>query len=715
MPVSLSLVLVLASTAAAQPDEPHPFPREQLTTYEALSRRLDAGDRTAKAEAKAFLEANPGNPRSHYLVGVALLLAGDTGLGRQELELALEMGIRPAKRRGGLLAILAKAWIPDDKLRAYAYATEALRLLPERTDLLRLLAQLDLEYNFAAARPKFEEIARRSPDDGDVQAELAILRWKLGDHPGAMDAVRRATSLGVTRPFFSTLESMDRRERWSKAGVIGLAVALVLLWVGLGLIALAGSLLSRTELGALADVKSRLDTGVRTAQESRIERAYGAVVLAAIVLLVVALPVLLAVTIGVTVGVVWLMFQIHVTFPFVILLLILGAGATTWGILRALFIRLEPPGKHALTRADEPRLYALLDEVAEVAHSAPVREVVIGPGPNIGVLERGSTLAVLLGRGVRVLALGYAGMQALTIGELRAILAHEYGHFSHGETRLVPVICRVQLVSFLMLQGVSRSGWMAYLNPAFWFLRAFLAVFHGLNSARDRRRELLADRIAALAYGGDAFERALSTVTYAAQDLERTVALLLTLRAMGLAQDGLYGLQELKRRDFPPPLRRAIERDRPTSPYDSHPPNEERIERIRGIQGRIADDGSPALELLSDPGRLATEMSAELLGEIHFPDPTLPLPPRPLEEVVPALSHLLDATELANREPREALRFVESSVAEASEVLGPEHPVLRQPLMRLSDLRQGNGDRAGADEAIQRARRIVAKEPEPEA
>ena len=58
---------------------------------------------------------------------------------------------------------------------------------------------------------------------------------------------------------------------------------------------------------------------------------------------------------------------------------------------------------------------------------------------------------------------------------------------------------------------------------------------------------------------------------------------------------------------------------------------------------------------------------------------------------------------------------MESSVAEASEVLGPEHPVLRQPLMRLSDLRQGNGDRAGADEAIQRARRIVAKEPEPEA
>jgi Zn-dependent protease with chaperone function len=680
--MTLLLILFLEATAAQQPDEPHPFSPDQLATYEELFQRLSTGDPTMRAGADAFVRSNPENPRAHYLAGVTLLQAGDRLHARLELEHALQMGIGPARRRGELLTALAQAWLPDDLGRARAYANEAIRLVPERRDLLLgLLARFEQQaQEDAAAQAKLAEIARL-PSPGGAIADQ--------------------------RPSLFTVEWNGRREQWAEAVVLTLTIALVSLWAGLGVIAFAARLLSRSELGALADIRTDLQKGVHTAEEVRVERAYGAVAGAAVALLVIAMPLLLAVTVGLAVALGWLMLQAHFGFYSIIALLFVSAASAAWGILRALLARVVPLRGHVLGRSEEPHLYEVLDEVAVVARSLPVREVALEPGPSIGVLERGSMLTVLLGRGVRVLSLGYAAMQELTLGELRAVLAHEYGHFSHGETRLAPVIRRAELVSILMLHGIARGGWTAYLNPALWYLRAFIPVFLRLNRARDRRRELLADRVSALAYGGETFARALSKMNHAAQDLERAVGLLYVLRSMGLTQDGVYGVQDMKRKDFPLPLRRALARDRVPTPADSHPPDGERIDWVRGIQGAVAEDKRPALELLSNPGRLAVELSAELLRRVQFPDPMLPLPVRPVEEVVPALSHLLDAHELAHREPREALEFVESSVAEASEVLGPEHPCLRPALMWLSERRQASGDAAGADEASHRARRIA--------
>lgn len=705
----LLLFLLLASNAEQQPDEPNPFPPDQLATYEALFKRLDAGDRTVKADAQAFLAANTENPRAHYLAGVALLQAGDTVHGRLELEHALRIGIGPAKRRGGLLAILARAWLREDPFRARLLATEAIRLVPERTDLLRLLAELDVQnLDFAAARPKLEEIARRLPNDGEVQAELASVRWSAGDHRGAIESVQRARALGVERPNFARIEREFRHERWAGLGLIGLGIALAAIWLWLGALALATALLARTGLGDLAQVQSSLEGGVHTSRERRVERIYGLVVWSAVALLVISLPVLLIVTVGTVVGLVWLMVTIHHVFPWLIFLALLGAAGAAWGILRALFMRLGPERRRVATRADEPGLFALLDEVAAVASSEPVREVLLEADASIGVLERGPSLAVLLGRGRRVLHLGYGALVQLTVGEFRAVLAHEYGHFSHGETRLTPLIARVTVVSLLMLLGVARAGWLTFLNPAFWFLRVFVDLFQKLTSAQGRRRELLADRVSAMAYGGETFGRALTRVTHAQQDLDRAMGVLAALRAMGLPAERLYDVQQLKLRDLPPPLRGAIERDRVPGEYDSHPPIDERIRAVQGIQGVILDDARPAIGLVRDPARLATEMSVEALRTLPPPEVVfLQFPSGSLDDVTRALSHLFDAQELAEREPRQALPFLESSVDEASRALGEEHPVLRPPLRRLAELRQASGDQAGAEQAARRARRIA--------
>jgi len=231
--------------ASQQPDEPHPFPPDQLATYEALFKRLESGDREVTPEAEKFLQANPKNARAHYLAGVARLRGGDTVNGRLELEEALRLGIGPPKRRGALLGILAHAWFDDGRPRSRAYLAEAVRLLPDDTELLHVSARMDLQdRNFREARPKLERLAQQLPENGKVHAELAAVRWNEGDHPGALESVRRATSLGVTEPFFGHIEREVCREQWRRAAIIGLLAALGGITLWLGLLAIATSLLS---------------------------------------------------------------------------------------------------------------------------------------------------------------------------------------------------------------------------------------------------------------------------------------------------------------------------------------------------------------------------------------------------------------------------------------------------------------------------------------
>jgi Zn-dependent protease with chaperone function len=710
------VILLLMSTPPQQREEPHPFPPDQLARYEELFRRLDAGDRNVEPEARRFLQANPENPRAHYLAGVAALQAGNRLQGRLNLQEALRIGIGPARRRASLLATLAQAWVDDDIARARAYMNEALRIAPGDERLLRFASQLDLRVaDFTAARPRLEELGRRRPEDGDIQAELATVLWETGDRSGAVEALRRARALGVVRPYFAEIERQHarierqhRREQWALLGLIGLGIALAAIWLWLGALAVLTALLARAGLGDLVEVRAGLQTGVHTSGERWVERIYGLVVWSALILLVVSLPILLLVTVAIAAGLIWGMLAIHHVYPWLILLALLGAGGAAWGILRALFLRLGPERRRVATRADEPDLFALLDEVAAVASSEPVREVVLEADASVGVLEQGPSLAVLLGRGRRVLNLGYGALVDLTVGEFRAVLAHEYGHFSHGETRLTPLIARVMVVSLLMLHGVARAGWLTYLNPAFWFLRAFVHLFGKLTSAQGRRRELLADRVSAMAYGGETFGRALLRVTYAQEDLVRAMGVLAALRAMGLPAEGLYEVQQLKLRELPAPLRSVNVRDQMPDEYDSHPPTDERIRAVHGIEGTVPDDARQAIVLLRDPGKLATELSVEVLRKL--PPPTAASLPRPsgsVDEVTRALSHLFDAQELARREPRHALPFLESSVTEASRALGEQHPVLRPSLRRLAELRQASGDRAGAEEAARRARHLT--------
>jgi Zn-dependent protease with chaperone function len=68
----------------------------------------------------------------------------------------------------------------------------------------------------------------------------------------------------------------------------------------------------------------------------------------------------------------------------------------------------------------------------------------------------------------RVLLLGLATLHGLTITELKAILAHEYAHFSHRDTHYARFIHQVTLSIVQALGGMaSAGGYLNYVNPFF--------------------------------------------------------------------------------------------------------------------------------------------------------------------------------------------------------------------------------------------------------
>ena len=653
-------------------------------------------------------------PEAHRLAGHYYASVNNVATAQAEFERALHSGSgqwraartpwqrSPASSGQGISAA------------ARSYLQQALAEAPDEPIVLVTAAgQASEDRRFGEARQYLERLAKILPANGNAHADLAAARWNDGDHLAAAESVDRARELGAQREYFDSIESATRFQRWALRTAIVFGAAALALTAALAIIALIGLVLSRFQIQSLADAHAHLAANERTAAEALVNRIYAVVLWAAAVLLFVALPVLVVGTAGLGVAVLWAIFSM----PFIPLKLVALVGIGTvlalYGLIRGLFLRRPPVSGRRLSRAEEPQLYRFLDEVAKAARSKPVDQVVLQPGPGVGVREEGSTLAVLTGRGRRVLELGYGAVQHLNIGELGSVLAHEYGHFSHGETRLTPLLRRVEVTAIQMVMGMAASGRIVLLNPAFWFLRWYMRVYVRITRGHGRRRELLADRVAALTYGGETFASALTNVSEAGEDLSRAMLLLGALRTVGVDAGTPYDLQTLKREETAKVLRAALASERKgqkSDPYDSHPPDAERIARVAGIRGSRLDDRSSAVHLLSNPEKLAAEVATDLVARLPALDPDAPRPLKPPGDVVHALSSLQDAYGFTKHGLPEALSVFEASVEELTRALGTEHPFLVERLRELAEARRKAGDEPGAEAALQRATAIEERE-----
>lgn len=172
--------------------------------------------------------------------------------------------------------------------------------------------------------------------------------------------------------------------------------------------------------------------------------------------------------------------------PKLLIFSLLGAGAIVWSILPR-WDKFVAPGPE-IRREEQPELFGLIGEVARKTGQAEPKHVYATLEVNAWVTERGG----IMGLGSRrVMGLGLPLLEALTVDEFRAVLAHEFGHYLGGDTKLGPWIYKTRSAIGRSLARLDEDSWIRM--PFVMYAKMFLRV----TSAVSRQEEFAADAVAA--------------------------------------------------------------------------------------------------------------------------------------------------------------------------------------------------------------------------
>ncbi|GAA3949627.1 hypothetical protein Aau02nite_37110 [Amorphoplanes auranticolor] len=246
-------------------------------------------------------------------------------------------------------------------------------------------------------------------------------------------------------------------------------------------------------------------------------------------------------------------------------------GVMAYATWRALHTRRPEPVGIPVTRADAPRLWELLDGAAAAAGTRTPDRVTIVADAAAKIIERTRLLGLLGGR--RDLYLGLPLLQAWDEAHLRAVAAHELGHFSPRLGALAPLAYRGRVAVGRTVPRIPRR------NPAGPLLRTYAKLYHRIDAPFSRAQELTADQIAAEYAGREA-------ATAVLRDLPALDALQRIFHAeylgpgwqAGHVPDDLFGgfLRVLAARADDVAVLRARDSGAPST-WDTHPPVTERL------------------------------------------------------------------------------------------------------------------------------------------
>lgn len=670
--VALCAALAAAAPAAAQiAPATTPTPGSGLSLAEDLQnfeKRITAELEAKSPEAAAiFRQANEARSRQDHATAAGLyarvyeMVPSFVHALRRRCHEELELGHRgtaiglcldavhrdeSAENLGALAIALATSTDnlkagPEEMREALRLAKRAAELAPKDVSIANILCQVANEIgDVTELQACVENLERRFPGDAVTEfyeLVLAVHRGRLSEARRHLEKAHDAGLVGDAE--YQTLLDVLRRERWAPSQIARQAAPVVGAWLALlVLLCAAGAILSRLALRAAARVPDASSETI-DGMSASLRALYKGVLWATCGYYYLSLPILVLLVLGLAGGAIYGFLYIGRIPIRLFAVLILLTGYTLYAIVRSLLVRAvdQDPGER-LDLDSHPRVRALLDDVAARVGTRTVDNVYLTPGAEVAVMERGrSLLARARGRAERCLILGAAALDGMRLGPFKAILAHEYGHFSNRDTAGGGVALAVRRSILTMAEGIARGGVATWYNPAWLFVNGFYRVFLRISQGASRLQEVLADRWAALCYGSRAFEEGLSHV------IEREVrfqahagASLNEVIEKKTALVNLYTYQPAV-----PPLADGVETNvrealaAVASPYDSHPSPEERFAWVRAMnapgRGNTMGDDSLVWSLFPDRESVERSMTALIRRNIALAHgvqiPESPAPP----------------------------------------------------------------------------------------
>ncbi|AKF09062.1 M48 family metallopeptidase [Sandaracinus amylolyticus] len=337
-------------------------------------------------------------------------------------------------------------------------------------------------------------------------------------------------------------------------------------------------------------------------------------------------------------------------------------------LVRGLFVvkHAKDPSLVELDEQREPLLFAFLRRLADETGAPRPHRVFVSARVNASVFYDLSFWNLIF-PSKKNLEVGLGLVNALTLDELKAVIAHEYGHFAQRTMAVGRWVYVAQQIAghIIVSRGVFdrvlsfissidiRVAWIGWIMRLFvWAIRSVLdTVFRVVvlaHRALGREMELQADRVAVSVSGSDSLVHALHRLGPADEAWEEAIAFTHEEAVAGRPVADLLSVQSAALEH----LRRILSEpgfgltpDRPESAavhrvFDSelaqpprmwmtHPPNREREEHAKAIYLGSSLDPRPAWALFSDPETLRREITRSFLALLFAKIPNASAEPVP--------------------------------------------------------------------------------------
>ena len=308
-----------------------------------------------------------------------------------------------------------------------------------------------------------------------------------------------------------------------------------------------------------------------------------------------------ALALGIAAGLLWVVYaQVFIAHRVIIklaLVCVVLAGVILWSILPRID-RFEPPGP-LLSERDHPRLFALIADIARRTNQAMPSAVYLVADVNAFVAQRGGFMGFF---SRRVMGIGLPLLSLLSVAQLRAVIAHEFGHYHGGDTMLGPWIYKTRNAIGRTIISLAEGGSHIVRKPFEWYGTMFLRITHGIS----RAQELAADELAARVVGAKHLIDGLKAVhgggaAYGAF-LEHEYAPVLAAGYRPPLAHGFRAFVDQKR--VKSSLEELVAKELEQAehdPFDTHPPLAQRIAAVAHLEHLEHDtEDAPAIELLGD-------------------------------------------------------------------------------------------------------------------
>jgi len=188
-------------------------------------------------------------------------------------------------------------------------------------------------------------------------------------------------------------------------------------------------------------------------------------------------------------------------------------------VLRAMWVRLEPPQGRVVTSSECPELFQLIEVLRGKVQAPRVDTVLLTSDFNAAIVQH--PRFGIFGGNRNYLLLGLPLMQSLSSAEFEAVIAHEFGHLSGAHGRFGAWIYRLRTGWARLLGALNaHNHWGAALFTRFF--NWYAPLFSAYSFVQARQQEYEADRRSVEAVGRDATASALLRVNTHGEFLSET-------------------------------------------------------------------------------------------------------------------------------------------------------------------------------------------------